>query len=53
MALTDNDSSPSMLMSTIVQMSTVPVTVPALLASGVGKVLRKLKDREGEVGRLA
>jgi len=44
---------PSSLVSGLVQLATLPVTVPALLATGVGKVVRKLKDREGKVGRLA
>ena len=35
------------------KLATVPVTVPALLSTGVGKVVRRLKDREGKVGRLA
>ena len=51
--LEEESSTPSLLVSGLVKLATVPVTVPALLSTGVGKVVRRLKDREGKVGRLA
>ena len=51
--LEEESSSPSMLVSGLVKLATIPVTVPALLSTGMGKVVRRLQDREGEVGRLA
>merc|ERR1719318_2193143 len=51
--LEEESSPPSLLVSGLVKLATVPVTVPALLSTGVGKVVRRLKDREGKVGRLA
>jgi len=51
--LEDKSSIPSLLVSALVKLATVPVTVPALLSTGVGKVVRRLKEKEGKVGRLA
>ena len=51
--LATQDCDPSRLVSGLLQLTTLQVTVPALLATGVGKVVRRLKDRDGEVGRLA
>ena len=51
--LGEQSSGPSLLVSGLLKLATVPVTVPALLSTGVGKVVRRLKDREGKVGRLA
>merc|ERR1719318_667931 len=45
--LEEESSPPSLLVSGLVKLATVPVTVPALLSTGVGKVVRRLKDREG------
>ena len=42
-----------MLVSGLLKLAKVPATVPVLLSTGVGKVVRRLKDREGEVGKLA
>ena len=41
-----------MLVSGLVKLAIVPVTVPALLSTGIGKVVSRLKRRDGEVGRL-
>ena len=51
--LGEQSSGPSLLVSGLLKLATVPVTVPALLSTGVGKVVKRLKDREGKVGRLA
>ena len=51
--LEQESSTPSLLESGLLKLASVPVTVPALLSTGVGKVVRRLKDREGKVGRLA
>ena len=51
--LQEESSTPSLLVSGLLKLATVPVTVPALRATGVGKVVRRLKDREGKLGRLA
>ena len=49
----DSDLSEAELISILVQLAVLEVTVPALLETGAGKVVRKLKGREGKVGRLA
>ena len=41
------------IISLLVQLAVLEVTVPALLQSGAGKVVRQLKNREGKAGRLA
>jgi len=51
--LEEGNSTPSMLVSGLLKLAKVPATVPVLLSTGVGKVVRRLKDREGEVGKLA
>ena len=38
----------------LLKLATLLVAVPALLSfTGVGKVVRRLEEREGKVGRLA
>ena len=49
----DSDLTEAELISILVQLAVLEVTVPALLETGAGKVVRKLKGREGKVGRLA
>ena len=51
--LEEESTTPSVLVSGLLKLAAVPVTVPALLSTGVGKAVRRLKDREGKVGRLA
>lgn len=51
--LVEPDLSDDELISILVQLAVLEVTVPALLETGAGKVVRKLKGREGKVGRLA
>ena len=48
-SLVDSDLSEAELISILVQLAVLEVTVPALLETGAGKVVRKLKRREGKL----
>ena len=51
--LLEPDLTESELVSLLVQLAVLEVTVPALIETGAGKVVRGLRGREGKVGRLA
>ena len=51
--LVDSTLSEDDLVSVLVELAQLEVTVPALLETGAGKVVRRMKGAEGKVGRLA
>ena len=51
--LTDSSKSETELVAVLVELAQLEVTVPALLATGAGKVVKRMKGTEGKVGRLA
>ena len=51
--LVDSTLSEDELVSVLVELAQLEVTVPALLETGAGKVVRRMKGAEGKVGRLA
>ena len=51
--LQDERLSEDEIVAVLVELAQLEVTVPALLETGAGKVVRRLKDKEGRVARLA
>ena len=51
--LQEHELSEDDIVSVLVELAQLEVTVPDLLETGAGKVVRRMKEKEGKVGRLA